>query len=352
MLNNTQYLLENGKKLCIGYFGGSITEAAHGYRDKVNAALREKYPQAEITEIMAAIGGTGSDLGMYRCGRDLMAGKPDLIFYEFAVNDRGSKYNNILIQTETIFREIYRTNPMADIVVLFTSSGHVNRTLEAGDEYHSRAAQSAVAHHYGLPIIDIGEVLRSHELRANQEFKAYTTDLTHPNDAGHQLYADCILGKLDRWLHGPMPTEMVPHIVPDLFCKRIYDKARMEDCAEIATDICGFTAREISMCDRYPRYFEGTQPGDSFSFTFAGENAGFYWMMAKDSGDLLVSVDGSEEMSLRSWDHYCKDFNRANAIFFARNLPYGEHTVRVRIAHTKDEESEGTAIRIGTVLIS
>ena len=75
-------------------------------------------------------------------------------------------------------------------------------------------------------------------------------------------------------------------------------------------------------------------------------------MMAKDSGDILVSVDGGEEKTLSSWDHYCKSFNRANLVFAAKGLPDGKHHVNVRVADTKADESEGTAIRIGALLIS
>ena len=109
---------------------------------------------------------------------------------------------------------------------------------------------------------------------------------------------------------------------------------------------------EKSLCGRYPRYLEATVPGARLTFSFTGENAGFYWMMAKDSGDVTVQVDDGAPMTMRSWDHYCKSFNRAGSAFFARNLPYGKHTVTVTVADTKAEESEGTAIRIGAVLVS
>ena len=79
MLSNTGYKLTHDKKLTIGYFGGSITEGAGQsrpgfcYRDRVTAWMKERYPEADITEIQAAIGGTGTDLGMYRCDRDLLS---------------------------------------------------------------------------------------------------------------------------------------------------------------------------------------------------------------------------------------------------------------------------------------
>ena len=357
MLANTGYNLKENKKLTIGYFGGSITEGAGAsnsslcYRSRVTAWMKERYPDAQISEIQAAIGGTGTDLGMYRCGRDLLTGKPDLVFFEFAVNDSGMAYESVAVQTETIFRKIRRANPCADIVVIYTITGAIHNTMASGGEYHSRAAQSAVAHHYGIPAIDVGEVLRVKTLLEGGDFSRFAKDTVHPTDEGYAIYTDCITA----WLEGNLnPGEALrEHNLPDLFCPKVHDDARLEDCAALCDMTAeGFTLEEKTLCGRYPHYLEAVRPGAKLTFTFTGENAGFYWMLAKDSGDVTVQVDGGEAKNLRSWDHYCKGFNRAGAAFFARNLPYGTHSVTVTVADTKAEESEGTAIRIGAVLVS
>ena len=109
MLNNTKHKLIYDKKLTVAYFGGSITAGAGAsneskcYRALTTAWLKEKYPDAQITEINAAIGGTGTSLGMFRCDRDVLQHKPDLIFMEFAINDEGDDYKNVAAQTETIY---------------------------------------------------------------------------------------------------------------------------------------------------------------------------------------------------------------------------------------------------------
>ena len=89
MLDNTLYKLKNNKELTIGFFGGSITEGAGAsdasrtsWRGSVMRWFRERYPDHEIREIQAAIGGTGSSLGIFRCERDLLSKKPDLVFME------------------------------------------------------------------------------------------------------------------------------------------------------------------------------------------------------------------------------------------------------------------------------
>lgn len=359
MLHNTVWKLQQEKELTIGYYGGSITEGAGQsapgfcYRDRVTAWLKAQYPDAAITEIQAAIGGTGSDLGMYRCGRDLLMNKPDLVFYEFAVNDSGMSYEAAAAQTETIFRKIWSANPLTDIVVLYTITGMIHDTLAKGGEYVSRAAHAAVARHYGIPAVDIGEALRTRTLLAGSEdFTRYAKDRVHPNDEGYTIYTDCLTDWLQKHLAADSDGRM-PHTLPQPLCPKVYESARLEDCMGL-TDCAmkGFTLVQKSLCGRYPHYIAATTPGATLRFTFQGENAGVYWMLAKDAGDVIVQVDNGAPKTIRSWDHYCRDFNRAGAAFFAKDLPYGTHSVTVTVADTKDEGSEGYAIRIGAVLVS
>jgi lysophospholipase L1-like esterase len=81
----------------VAYLGGSIT-AMNGWRNKTTDWLRTTYPGATFKEIHAAIGGTGSDLGVFRLGRDVLAHKPDLLFVEFATNDGGQPPEQIWAQ--------------------------------------------------------------------------------------------------------------------------------------------------------------------------------------------------------------------------------------------------------------
>src|SRR5258708_6271371 len=81
--------LAAGKEVHIAYFGGSIT-AQEGWRPKTLAYFQKQYPGAKISQINAAIGGTGSDLGVFRLKQDVLDHQPDLVFVEFAVNDGGA----------------------------------------------------------------------------------------------------------------------------------------------------------------------------------------------------------------------------------------------------------------------
>src|ERR1700722_14407690 len=81
--------LERGDSVRICYLGGSIT-AQEGWRPLTLKWFQQQYPGDSISQINAAIGGTGSDLGVLRLRHDALDKKPDLLFVEFAVNDAGA----------------------------------------------------------------------------------------------------------------------------------------------------------------------------------------------------------------------------------------------------------------------
>ena len=54
--------LRTGEPVKIAYFGGSIT-AYPGWRVMTREWFQKTFPRARVSEIQAAIGGTGSDLG-------------------------------------------------------------------------------------------------------------------------------------------------------------------------------------------------------------------------------------------------------------------------------------------------
>jgi len=358
-LNNTLYKLKNADKFKIGYFGGSITEGAgasdftKSWQGHMQSWFKEKYPYVEITNVQAAIGGTGSGLGIYRCDYDLLKYKPDLVFYEFAVNDSGGSYDSIMANTESIFKKILKSDPNTDIIVIYTTTKQVSDMIGAGHEYVSRAAHSAAAHKFGFMQIDVGEVLRAEVAKAGGDWLKYTTDNVHPNDDGYRIYADCITGMISGQLEGN-PEGPVPHMIPETG-KYILENAYMTGAVDVISSfssINGWKTVNKPLCGRYPNYIEACAPGAEFTYEFTGSKIGIYTMFAKDSGDLWCSIDGGEEKRFRVFDAYCLSFNRIGSVFLCGELEYGKHTVKIRVAETKDEHSKGNAIRIGAFLIS
>lgn len=357
MLNNTIYKLNNEKEFTVGYFGGSITEGAGAsdpskcWRSLVTEWLCEKYPQCNIREINGAIGGTGSDLGVYRCEKDLLSGNPDLVFFEFSCNDFEDSFMPVANNCESIFRKIWQANPFCDIVVVYTMIQSMDEYIKNGNVVESRSAHSAVALYYGdIMQIDMGSILADETAKAGGDWNTYTVDTVHPNDKGYEIYASVVKGKLESVLcerAGSLQKKILP---TPIFKENSYVGAHLED-ASLAEFSAGWTRVSQSLCDRYPSYYEAKEPGAELVFRFNGIRIGLYWMMAKDSGDIEYSIDGSEWNHASSWDMYCKNFNRAHRMMLGGELERGEHTLCIRTSTKKEEESEGYAIRIGAFLV-
>ena len=350
-LPNTLYRLTCEKKLTVGYFGGSITEngGADGWRGRNTAWLRETYPDAEITEIQAAIGGTGTALGAFRCERDLLARKPDLVYVEFAVNDSGD-WRNTSVNTETILRKIYEANPHTEIVIVFTLTKGIRDGMDEREEpYRSRDQQMRLARHYGIPTVDIGDALwRAVKQEYGGDWTVLAPDGVHPNAAGYVPCAAEMRSFMSAALRGDSHALRRAR-VPLPLNGDLRMSARLEDAELAHTE--GFTTVESSLCGRYPHYIEGGA-GAALTLEFFGDTVGVYWMMAKDSGRIEYSVDDGEWNCRSSWDHYCLRFNRAGSTILAAGLEPKMHTLRIRVSAEHDEQSEGSMIRIGAFLVS
>ncbi|MBQ4202493.1 MAG: SGNH/GDSL hydrolase family protein, partial [Thermoguttaceae bacterium] len=155
--------LANKEEMKIAYFGGSIT-AANGWRVQTLAKFNEIFPDSKFTEINAAIGGTGSDLGVYRLEYDVLRHNPDLVFVEFCVNDGGASYESIWRQMEGIVRQIWKHSNETDVVFVYTYRvGHENDYL-AVKTPRSVSAMEQIADFYGVPSLDFNiAVVGMHE---------------------------------------------------------------------------------------------------------------------------------------------------------------------------------------------
>jgi lysophospholipase L1-like esterase len=83
-----------GQRLNVVFFGASLTwganasdQAETSYRAVMRDRFELHYPAAHFHFRDAAIGGTGSQLGVFRLERDVLAHKPDLVFVDFTAND-------------------------------------------------------------------------------------------------------------------------------------------------------------------------------------------------------------------------------------------------------------------------
>lgn len=356
ILGNTIAKLKTNKKLTVGYFGGSITEGAcasdpekTSWRALTTAWLRGNYPDCEIIEINAAIGGTGSDLGAFRCRHDLLPDKPDLVFVEYAVNDIYAKPDKISRSMEGIVRQILKQNPTADLIFIYTiCKDGIAASYDKGCSYFTLDVHQEIADYYGIPSVNVGRALWEKIKNGEGTWETLTREGTHPNDDGYKIYAEVVCDFLKANLDQDIPC-IHAKALPPSFNPKPFENVQLVNSWTYAAE--DWLKEEHPMAGRYPVMLSGNKPGAALTIPFHGCVAGVYWLIAPDSGDIEWTIDGSDWETVSSWDEWALQFTRACYCLFDYDLPEGSHLLQIRIKAEHHNMSEGTWIRIGAFLM-
>lgn len=356
-LNNTLDKLTKKKSLTIGYIGGSITKGGgasdnelYSWRALTTCWFRETYPDSSILEINAALSGTGSDLGAFRCAVELLPYYPDLVFVEFAVNDGGLPKERSLRGIEGIVRQILSQDVRTDIVFIYTTSR--DSAIEyygQGKLFHTIINHEKVAEHYGIPSINVGKALWEEIQEGKGSWELLTPDNTHPSDAGYRIYARIVREFLEEQMKNGVP-EKFEKIMPNLLTQNPFEKTSMVFAQTLEQS--GWKQRVQFIENRPFPMIYSNQPGDSLTLKFTGTVIGTYWLVTPDSGDIEWSIDGGETATTSSWDYYALEYPlRINYKILDDSLEPGEHILIIRISSKKQPKAEGTWIRLGAFLV-
>ncbi|MBV9865322.1 MAG: SGNH/GDSL hydrolase family protein [Abitibacteriaceae bacterium] len=384
-LGNVFAKLKAGKEVRIAYFGGSIT-AQEGWRPKTLKWFRDTYPQAKVSEINAAIGGTGSDLGVYRAQQDVLSHKPDLIFVEFSVNDGGAAPENIWRGMEGIVRQAWKADPDVDICYVYTFAVGQEKSLDQGVCARAASSDEILADYYGIPSINMAmraaELARQgkliytpHKDAAGKELPTppgvilFSTDGVHPLDAGHEVYTQVITDALKQMEPTSQPG---PHHLRPPFIADNWENAKLVPLnpAMLSSGWHKLSPTEglgKTFHDRLPEMWEATKPGEKITFKFTGTAVKLYDILGPDGGQVICTVDGKSNRPQPRFDSY-SSYHRLASLPIAEGLADTVHTVSVEIQPEQPDRSsvvnveknkpgfdpkkyEGTAVRVGYIMV-
>jgi lysophospholipase L1-like esterase len=186
-----------GERLSVVFFGASLTWGANAsdpqltsYRAVIGRRLEETYPQAHFKFWDAAIGGTNSQLGVFRFDRDVLARKPDLVLLDFSANDDiNSATPETLASYESLVRRIVLDARAPVVQVVFPFQWDVARGTTQG--MLRRDAHLAIAKAYRTAVGDAIE-LAQRRVQSGQTTieRLWPVDGVHPCDHGYELFAD------------------------------------------------------------------------------------------------------------------------------------------------------------------
>ncbi|MGN1065844.1 MAG: SGNH/GDSL hydrolase family protein, partial [Thermoguttaceae bacterium] len=342
--------LANKEEMKIAYFGGSIT-AANGWRVQTLAKFNEMFPDSKFTEINAAIGGTGSDLGVYRLEHDVLRHNPDLVFVEFCVNDGGASYESIWRQMEGIVRQIWKHSNETDVVFVYTYRvGHENDYL-AVKTPRSVSAMEQIADFYGIPSLDFNlAVVGMHEAgkltyqadSAEEGKLLFSNDGVHPLVEGHEIYTKVVTEAFEEMRQRNEKKTFPSVEVRKEKLNNTFVADNYEDAKLVPIEKSQLLGTWTPLPEDSPLnwiksrlgdvVYTSDSPSSQLKFKFKGSHAAVYDVLGPDGGQVWVTVDGKRrEKPVARFDSFCT-YHRLATLVLAGDLdPNVTHEVVVEI---------------------
>jgi lysophospholipase L1-like esterase len=184
-----------GAKLNVVFFGCSLTWGANAsdpaetsYRAVMRDRFEQEYPAAHFRFRDAAIGGTGSQLGVFRLERDVLAHKPDLVFVDFTANDDiNSADPETLASYESILRRLAAAGiPVVQVAFPFQWDIDTAKLPKMKRLAAHRALAEAYGNGWGDAVTRICQAVDAGRFKCED---LWVTDGVHPHDPGYREFA-------------------------------------------------------------------------------------------------------------------------------------------------------------------
>jgi hypothetical protein len=191
---------QNGESLNVVFLGGSLTWGAQAsdpqltsYRALTAQRLREHYPKARFMFWDAGMGGTNSQLAVFRLQRDVLQRRPDLVFLDLTVDDGPFNVDAPKMASyESLVRRIIMEASAPVVLMLLAVKQDAENTpppkLRPRDGAHKEISRV-----YKTGLGDAVTVIQHHAqqgLAAPDDWWPDPSDTIHPGDFGYEMYAE------------------------------------------------------------------------------------------------------------------------------------------------------------------
>ena len=322
----------------VAIIGGSITEGAgascyeNTYANKLEGYLIERYNKIEMINLGA--GGTASNFALFRLKRDLNDFKPDIIFVEFAVNDRIFNSQDSSIYFEGLIRECLKYTTKIIIIGMPTGMS------DACVSIHKR-----IAYFYKIPVIDVQDAVW--RLIGNREitWNKISIDNLHPNDKGHQLYFDIIKEELEKIDIEKIDIKM-DYKVNSRY--KFVNPILVEHSDERISYYGNWKEESYKLNNKFDLGAISYNKGDGVIFRFEGKYLAMMNLLRRDSGRLICTLDEKYTFYI---DLYNDSDGRFDTSIDIKNLENKEHILEMVIDKESNPKSSGSKVIIGGFLI-
>lgn len=194
--NRTMTIVFHGHSVPAGYHRTPEVKPFESYPHLVIRGLKERYPYVVLNGTVTAIGGEGSGQGCRRFSRDVLSLRPDLIFLDYALNDR----RRPLEEARQSWLDMIRQAQTLGIpMILLTPTGSEDADWQDPRDPLNLLADMIreLGREMGVPVADVFAAWKE-ELRKGTPQKELLSQVNHPNLKGHTIAAHTILDLLDK----------------------------------------------------------------------------------------------------------------------------------------------------------
>lgn len=190
--NRTIHLVFHGHSVPAGYHETPEVKPFESYPLMAMQKIQKANPHAVINAITTAIGGEDSVKGAARFERDVLSLRPDIIFIDYALNDRRQPEAEV----EKAWRSMAKAAKAKGVPVVFlTPTGA--RGVKIDDPTEPLEIRAAiirkVADEEGILVADVWAAWKA-ELKKGTNQDSLLAQANHPNKKGHEIAARVIAG--------------------------------------------------------------------------------------------------------------------------------------------------------------
>ena len=189
--NRTVNLVFHGHSVPAGYFKTPTVNTLGAYPFQVLQALKKTYPLAVINLINTSIGGENSISGAKRFDEEVLVHRPDLLFIDYILNDRGPGLEKAKAAWEEMIQKALAKNIK---VILLTASPDqrvpISDTSSVLDQHGEQVKAMAQKYHIGF--VDSYGLFRN-QVNQGVPLPELMSQVNHPNERGHALISQAIV---------------------------------------------------------------------------------------------------------------------------------------------------------------
>lgn len=187
--NKSINLVFHGHSVPTGYLTGGVIDRLQSYPFRSLKKVNDYYPYAVVNTITTSIGGEQAEQGAKRFKEEVLIYKPDVLFIDYALNDRSIGLERAKIAWEKMIVDAlaYGTK-----VILLTPTPDLKEDISSEESdlaKHSNQIRT-LAKKYNVGLVDSYQLFK--ELSEQAPLVGYMAQNNHINQKGHQFVADAI----------------------------------------------------------------------------------------------------------------------------------------------------------------